>query len=152
MKKLVILLIVLSFFLASVAASFAQTSTLTATVRVNPLKVEFIAPPTSLIVGRWTDIDATVSNSGTQEVTKTIVTLNASPGIKIRGKRKKVGNLFAGQTENLSWRIKANRQGEFVIQVEATGKLAGEDISVSDSTIISATGSLGAFLLRLIFG
>ena len=147
-----ILPMALVYLLVGVGSAFAQSATLTATVRVNPLKVKIIGP-SSVSVGQWFDIKAEVSNLGTERISRAFATLSAHPEINIRGsERKNVGSLPSGGTKTIKWRVKADSSVNYVIIVEAKGNLAGEEIAASDTISISAFGSLGAFLFRLIFG
>ena len=152
MKKLVILPIALVFLLVLARSSFAQTATLTATVHINPLKVEISPIGVIPIKKNWFEIPVVVSNLGSETITKTVVIVHSSPKFTIKGKKKKIGNLEPGMSKTIVWQAKANRPGNFIIQVEVTGELEGEEISASDTLTISTTGSLGAFFFRLIFG
>lgn len=147
----IIAISLLLFGVAGFKSVFAQTSVISATVRPNPLEVS-VSAPSSVVVGQWFNISADVSNLSDDLITQTIVILNSPPEIKIKAARKKINNLAAHQTTTVSWQAKANAAGDFIITAEASGKLLGEPISSSDSTSIAATGSLGAFLLRRIFG
>lgn len=129
----------------------AQSATLTATVRVNPLEIEVVAPDT-VVVGEWFDIDVVVSNLGATTVKKTSVVVNKPSGLKVRANKKRIGDLAPGATEIVTWRAKVNSPGGFVAVVEVSGKLDGEEISAFDSITISAIGSLAARFFRLIFG
>ncbi|MBI2621162.1 MAG: hypothetical protein HYW63_00760 [Candidatus Levybacteria bacterium] len=129
----------------------AQGGTVSATVRPNPLTVS-VSAPDPVTVGQWFYIKAEVTNLGNQAITNTVVTINTPAGIIVRGQKKiKIGDLTGSQTQTVTWLAKANSSGTFIIQVEATGDLAGEQISSSDSLSISAVSSLAAFLFRLIF-
>lgn len=151
MKKLIILLIVLLSFFAVARSAFAQTATLTATVRVNPLKIK-VSASSGVPVGQWFDIKAEVSNHGRRTVNKMFVLINKPSGLKIKGKKQRIGNLAPGETKIVIWRARINSSGIFLVTAEVSGKLDKEEITVSDTTTISTTGSLGAFLLRLILG
>ena len=140
----------LVYLFVAAGSAFAQSATLTATVRVNPLKVKVITLK-PVTVGEWFEIPVAVSNLDSETITKTVATIHGSPKLAIKGKRERIGNLDSGK-ETIIWLAKANRPGNFVIQVEVTGELSGEEISASDTTIIPAIGSLGAFFFRLIFG
>lgn len=130
----------------------AQSGVVTATVRPNPLEVTVSAPST-VTVGQWFDISADIANLGDQTITGTTATIHSPQEVAIKGgQKKKVGDLSGGLTKTVTWRAKATSTGSFVIQVEATGSLAGEQISSSDTTIISSVVSLGHRLLQLIFG
>lgn len=152
MKTLgVIIASLVLFVAASTGIVNAQSSVVTATVRPNPLKVSVSAPST-VVVGQWFDISADIANLGDQTITGTTATVNSPTEVTVKSPKKKVGNLTASQTKTVTWRAKATSTGSFVIQVEATGSLAGEQISSSDTTIISSAVSLGHRLLQLIFG
>lgn len=142
-----------SWFFSSQSQVFAQTASLVATVRVNPLEVEVNTPP-KVVVREWFTIRVSVSNRGSETIQKTTATLNTPTEIVVRGKDKKLGDLGLGETKTVSWQAKANSSGNFVILAEVTGNLAGEIISASDTTMISAdlsTNSLVTRLRRLIF-
>ena len=151
MKYLSLPIILLAVFLLTAVPSFAQSASLTATVRPNPLKVEITAP-SNVGVGEWFDISAKITNFGTEIVTKTTVTLNSPRELRVRNKKKRLGNLASGETISLKWQVKAKSEGNFIVLVEASGRLEGEKISASDSRIITADDSIFLSLLRLIFG
>jgi len=140
----------LLFVAADFGSAHAQGGVVTATVRPNPLKVS-VSAQSSVTVGQWFDISADVTNLGDLTITSTVATISSSTELTVKGPKKKIGNLAGGQTKTVTWRAKANNSGTFIIQVEATGNLADEQISSSDSLNISAVASLSHFLLRLIF-
>ena len=118
----------------------------------NPLKVS-VSAPGPVVVGQWFDINANITNLGDQTITGTTATINVPAELTVKGqKKKKIGDFAGSQTKTVTWSAKANSAGTFVIQVDATGNLAGEQISSSGSVNISAVSSLGHFLLRLIAG
>lgn len=147
----VIAISLLLFWLTGFKSVFAQTSVISATVRPSPLVVSVSAPGT-MVVGQWFEVTADIANLSGDPITQTTVILNTPHDITVKAPRKKIGDLNAHQTVAVSWQAKANTSGNFVIQAEASGKLLGERISSSDTTSITATGTLGAFLFRLIFG
>ena len=151
MKYLSLPIILLTVALITAGPSFAQSSTLTATVRPNPLKVKITAP-SNVGVGEWFDISAEVTNRGSEVITKTTTTLNSPRELRVRNKKRRIGNLAAGETISLKWQAKAKNEGNFIVLAEASGRLAGEKISTSDSKIITADDSLILSLLRVIFG
>ena len=121
-------------------------------MRVNPLKVEVIAPGV-VTAGEWFDIKAEVSNLGTERISRAFATLNTAPGINVRGNvKRRLGSLPPGKTKTIKWRVKVDSPENYIVTVEAKGNLAGEEIVASDTDMISATGSLGGFLFKLIFG
>ncbi len=152
MKKLFFTLpLVFVFFFSITSRSLAQEGTVSATVRPNPLEV-IITSSSTAPVGEWFEVTAAVSNQGDIAVSKASATINLHSGIRVRGLKKRLGDLAPGEKKAVTWLVRANKPGGYVIQVEASGKLGGEEIFASDTAIISATGSLGAFFFRLIFG
>lgn len=150
-KLLLLPILVLAAIFMVAGPAFAQSATLVATVRPNPLQVK-ISIPSGVSVGQWFDISATIHNQGQETIKKTVAIIYTPIEMSVRGQKKQVGNLSGGQTKTLIWRVKANSSGEFIVTVEASGELAGEQITASDSTIVTVFGSLGAFLTRFIFG
>lgn len=140
MKKLVILPIALVFLLVLARSSFAQTATLTATVRSNPLKVKISPIGVIPTEKRWFEIPVVVSNLGSETITETEVYLHSSPKLNVKQKKKKIGNLVKGK-ETIIWLAKATKPGNFIIQVEVVGKLAGEEISTTGSGVINIPSS-----------
>lgn len=152
MRKFLVLPVALTCLLLAVNSVWAQTASLTATVRPNPLIVEIIAP-SNVSVGQWFEIKADVSNLGTETISRTVATIYTPSEISVKGPKEKIGDLAGGGKKTVIWQAKANRPGSFIIQVEVTGELAGESISASDSPLISASSSALANLWRrLIFG
>lgn len=151
MIKLFFLPIALVFLLATGSTTHAQSASLNATVRPNPLEIEVIVPP-DVKVGQWFDIEANISNLGDVTVSNTSALISTPSELLVRGGRKQIGNLSPGTTEIVTFRARANSSGNHLILVEVAGKLSGEDISASDTKFISADGSLAEFLRRLFFG
>lgn len=131
----------------------AQSATLTATVKINPLDIQVFAP-TNVVVGEWFDIKADITNRGSQIVNKTFAKANVPSGLSVRGKKKKIGVLGARETKTIIWRAKATRTDtNLLIQIDVNGTLMDEEISASsDSKIILASQTIVFFLFRLIFG
>ena len=142
--------LVLVLFLSFNGHSFAQGGIVSATVRPNPLEVK-LTFPSAVPVGEWFEVTAEVSNKGDLGISKVSASLDVSSGISVRGKKKRLGNLAAGEKKVVKWMIKVRRPGNYVAQVEAKGILLGEDILALDSSNTTALGSLGGFFFRLIF-
>ena len=148
--RVLLLLGVLLGFLVIPARADAQSGVVTVTVMPNPLKVT-VSAPQNVSVRQWFTVSADVSNLGKETITQTVATLNVPAKLKVQHQRRNLGNLAAHGTKTVTWQVKANASGSFIITAEASGKLLTETISSSDSTTISSVGLLGAFLLKLIF-
>ena len=150
MKFLSLPVLVSAVFLMIAAPSFAQSASLTATVRVNPLEVK-LAAPSKIPVRDWFEIEVLIFNKGSEAITKISAKMHTPSELAVKGKRKRIGTLGPGEITKVIWQAKANQAGDFVIQVDVEGFLDGEKISESDSTLISATSSIWPFWLRFLF-
>lgn len=153
MLKIFQVFFILFFSLWIAQPAFAQSGTVLATVRPNPLEV-VITAPAAVTVGQNFTISAQISNLGSLRINRAVATLNIPPEISVKGNKSKgLGNLTGGETTTVSWQANVTLAGNFVVQVEVSGFLEGELISASDSTLISASNlALAGFFRRLIFG
>lgn len=117
----------------------AQTASLVATVRLNPLEVEVFAP-SFVRVGEQFRVRATVSNLGGRKIKKTKAAISFSDsGLDIRGKsEQKLGVIPVTESKLASWRVTARETGNYVILVEASGieEETGNLVEASESTIV----------------
>ncbi len=149
MRKICLALFTLMLLLASAGSALAQTAGVNATVKVNPLEVEIVSP-NEVEFGQWFSLEVHVRNLGAEPVNNTTLEINGSQKISIRGrKRVNLGNLAANQKKLVTFQAKANTPGEYIIQVEVNGMLIGQEITASDTTVISSTGTLGMKFLFL---
>ncbi len=141
-KTLLVLPLVLglffSWFLAKQNLVLAQTASLVATVRTNPLEVKVTAlHPVS--VGERFKVEATVSNLGKSKIKKTRVEIFLNSGLGLKGKsERKLGVILAENSKTASWRVTAEKTGEYVISVEASGieEETGDLVKASDTTMV----------------
>ena len=133
------------------APALAQSGSVTATVRPNPLEVK-VSAPSSVGVNEWFDIKVTITNKGAA-VTKTFAKIHTSSDLKLktRGKKKRIGTLTTGKTK-ITWQAKANQGGNYVILVEVEGFLGTEKISADGSPVVEATDSILLSWFRTLFG
>ena len=150
MRLLALPIIALTALSLAVGPSFAQSGTVTATVRPNPLDVE-VAAPSQVTVREWSDIEVIIKNKGSTPITKTSAKIHSSSGFSVKGRSKKVGTLGPGETAKIMVLAKANHAGNYIIQVDVQGFLEGEKISSGDSALIVATGSILPSWLRFLF-
>lgn len=116
----------------------AQTASLVATVRLNPLEVKVFAP-SFVRVGEQFRVRATISNLGGTKIKKTKAEIFLDPGLSLKGSsRRKLGVISAAASRTASWRVTAKKGGSYVILVEASGieEETGDLVETSDSTIV----------------
>ena len=131
-------------------SALANSSLLTATVRPNPLSVTIDAPA-DVLINQQFNVSADILNRGADTIERSRVTLHAPRDVQVQRRQIRLGSLTAGETITVSWQPRARNIGDFVMLVEATGDLANENISATDSAIVSATDSFALTLLRQIF-
>lgn len=147
-KTILVLPLVLGLFFSWGSARqnqpWAQTASLVATVRINPLEVEVTAPsPVSL--GERFRVEAVVKNLGETRIKKTKVELFWDPGLSLRGNPvRKMGVILGKESKTASWRITAEETGSYVILVEASGieGEGGDLVEASDTTIVQVMKEL----------
>jgi len=149
-KLLALFIFVLGFALLVPGGAMAQSSSVDVTVRPNPLVVN-LDSPSAVVVRQWFDVTAEITNRGNIELTRATVNLLSPKGISVKGKKKNIKNLPAGETVIVTWSAKANSVGDFVVTAEAQGELLDEKIKASDTSMISALGSISQRLIRLFF-
>ena len=150
MKKRALLPVLFTALILVAGSALASSSLLTATVRPNPLSVTIDAPA-DVLINQQFNVSADILNRGADTIARSRVTLHAPRDVQIQRRQVRLGNLTAGETITVSWQPRARNIGDFVMLVEATGDLANENISATDSAIVSATDSFALTLLRQIF-
>ena len=156
MNKRALLPVLFTALILVAGSALASSSLLTATVRPNPLSITIDAPADVLINQRF-NISADILNRGADTIERSRVTLHAPRDVQtprdvqIQRRQVHLGNLTTGETITVSWQARARNVGDFVMLVEATGDLADENISATDSSVVSATDSFALTLLRQIF-
>lgn len=140
-KKIIKTLLVLPlvwglFFSLVLNPVFASpTGTIMATVSINPLSLKIFAP--SIVrQRRFFRVRARIGNLGQKEIEEVEVTISVPPGLEIKGEEEKeIEEIEGGKEKRVSWRIKANKPGFYVIQVDARGIMAEtEDLVTSSET------------------
>ena len=145
--------LIATFFAALVfvaGSALASSSVLTATVRPNPLSVTIDAPA-DVLINQQFNVSADILNRGADTIERSRVTLHAARDVQVQRRQVRIGSLTAGETITISWQPRIRNVGDFVLLAEATGDLANENISATDSAIVSATDSFALNLLRQIF-
>jgi len=149
-KLLILFVVVLGFALLTPGRVMAQSSSVNVTVRPNPLVVN-LNSPSAVTVKKWFTITAQITNRGDIELTRATVTLSAPKEMSVKGKKKNIKILPANETIDVTWIAKANSTGDFVVVAEIQGELLDETIKASDTSMLSALGSLSQRLIRLFF-
>ncbi len=116
---------------------WAQTASLVATVRINPLEVEVTAP-SPVILGERLKVEVIVKNLGETKIKKTRVEIFLDPGLSLkRNPVRKMGVIPEKGSKTASWRVTAEEMGSHVILVEASGiEEEGGDLVEASGTII----------------
>lgn len=116
------------------------SSIITAFVAINPLDVQVSVPP-EVEINKTFQVRAEVTNKGEDPIENLRGEIFLPPElILVSGNPiKGVGVLRGGQGKKISWGVKAEKEGSFIITVLASGNLRGELISAEDSATVNAT-------------
>lgn len=124
-----------SWFLTKSNPLLAQTASLVATVRINPLEIE-VDTPRLVSVGERFKVEAIVKNSGETKIKKTKVEIFLSPGLNLKGNSKrKLGIILAEDSKTTSWWVAPEKTGNYLIVVNASG------IEEETGGLVEASGS-----------
>ncbi len=150
MNKRWLLATLFSALVLAAGSALASSSLLTATVRPNPLFVTIDAPA-NVLIGQWFEVSADVLNRGGDAIERSRTTLHAPRDVQVKRKQKRIGDLTAGETTTITWQARARNSSTFILLVEATGNLSSEEISASDSAVVSATDSFALTVFKQLF-
>ena len=102
--------------------------TVTATVRINPLAVEFDVPYRPPRAGQRIRLDATVRNLGSDPVDELVATLRISEAaVEVAdGVERQLGTLAGGRQTRPGWQVCTESPGSYIVLVRVEGILSGQ--------------------------
>lgn len=122
-------------------ASFSGV--ITALVRINPLDVEAIAPFEAQL-NKVFKVDAILINKGEEQIKNAKGEIFLPLGLTLVKKNsvQGAGVIPAGKEKKVSWSVKGEQVGNYIIIVSASGELKGQEIFAEDSIRIEIKESL----------
>lgn len=123
-----------------------------ARVTINPLKVK-VSAPSRVKVGKIFKVEARLVNKGEEEIKDTEVEIFLPSGLTLIKKDliQRIGVIRGKKGKKVSWLVRGEEIGIYIITVSGRGELRGQTISVQDSTKVEIKESLKGFQAAMWF-
>jgi len=107
-------------------------------VTINPLEVEVSAPP-EVEVGKVFKVSALVLNKGEVRVEGVEGEIFLPAGLFLMGKNtvKGGGAISGGKEKKITWSVKGDTLGNYVIAVSVSGEVQGDLVSAEGTTLVT---------------
>ncbi|MCH7756843.1 hypothetical protein IIC45_02035 [Patescibacteria group bacterium] len=128
----------LVFFSGTIQTSHASfLDIIRAFVTINPLKVE-VSAPAEVELNKVFKVDAKVINKGEVKIENLIGEIFLPPGLSLSGKSeiKTIRVVPAGREKKISWQVKGESIGNYVIAVFISGTVSGDAVSADGSKLV----------------
>lgn len=142
-NTLVFLLSVLYFFGGTI---FGNSSVIQASfydfikafVTINPLDIE-VSIPTEVEIGKTFKVEVTIINKGDVKIEDTEGEIFLPVELSLLGKStvKNVGVVPGGRAKRITWQIKGNTVGQYIISVFVVGEVNGDPVNAEESKVLS---------------
>lgn len=132
---LAVLILTAIFFSGSAQASLWDT--IRAWVTINPLSVD-VSTPGEVEINKVFKITAEVINKGEEKVenAKREIFLPDELVLLRKDPVQKIGVISGKKEKKISWAVKGEEIGNYVISVKVSGELEGKEVSAEDSTMV----------------
>ena len=121
-------------------ASFADI--IRARVTINPLEVEVSAPEQGE-QGRFFKVTAVATNRGTERIENVKAEIFLPEALITRKDTvQKVGSLPGKRTKTVSWQVRGEAIGVYVISIKISGLLGQDLVEAEDSTVVEVVEEL----------
>ena len=138
-KKIPLFLLAVFILTAVFFSSFAQASfwdMIRAWVTINPLEVD-VSRPEEVEVDRIFILKAKVKNKGGEKIEGMEAEIFLPEELETKKDLKqKIGTLPPYKEKPISWSVKGEEAGNYVILVKASGELKEKPVSAEDSTMV----------------
>jgi hypothetical protein len=118
---------------------------ITAWVTINPLEVE-VSAPVEVEINKNFKVEATIFNKGEESIENSRAEIFLPPGLILIGKDsvQEIRVIPGKREKKISWQVRGETIGSYIITVSVSGELRGERISAEDSAAVEVK----EFLLR----
>lgn len=143
-KILLVLPLVVGLVFTGQSQVLAQSASLVATVRVNPLKVE-VTTTSPVSVGQRFKVQAIINNLGQTRIKQAKAEIFLPPGLSFKGNSEQnLGVILPNNSKTASWQIIAETPGDYFILVYASGieEETGGLVKAEGTTPVIVTNSL----------
>ena len=112
---------------------------ITATVTLSPLEV-LASAPSRVLVGKVFRVDAIIRNRGDLKIKKAVASIYLPINVEIVGGHPKedLGNIPAQKYTTVTWRLRALKEGNYVILISARGDYGGAIVTGEDVVLVTA--------------
>ena len=113
---------------------------ITALVTINPLEVD-VSAPAEVETNRVFKVEAQVINKGEAKIQNAKGEIFLPPELVLLQKDpvKKIGIISGKKEKKISWGVKGEEIGTYIISVSASGELRGDIVKVEGNTIVKVT-------------
>lgn len=117
-----------------------------ARVTINPLEVK-VSAPSRVKVGKIFKVEARLVNKGEEEIKDTEAEIFLPSGLTLIKKDliQRIGVIRGKKGKKVSWLVRGEKMGIYIITVSGRGELKGQTISAEDSTKVEIRESLKGF-------
>lgn len=141
-KKIIPLFVATLFFfgiISSLGVTVAHASVfdfIRAFVTINPLSVEVTAP-TEADINRVFKVEANIINKGEVKIENVTGEIHLSPGLSLLGNSiKNVGIVPAEKEKKISWQVKEEEVGKYIVTVSISGIVNGDVVTAEGSELV----------------
>lgn len=144
-KKILISLFVIFVFITLLFLGMKNTGeylasflgVITARVTINPLEVEVYAPGV-VEINKVFQVRAKVINKGEEKIENAKGEIHLPEGLVLLKKDsvKKIGIIPPKKEKKISWPVKGEKEGSYIIEVSVFGELRGDIVSAQGTTKI----------------
>ncbi len=145
-KKISLFLLAVFILTAVFFAGFAQASfwdMIRAWVTINPLEVE-VSCPSEVEINKVFKVEARLFNKGEEKIKNARGEIFLPSGLTLLKKDpvQKIGIISNKKEKKVSWSVKGEKEGNYIIIASAFGELRGDSISAQDSAKVQIKESL----------
>ena len=138
----------LAVFLAAAAGSHVAAASfldiIRAFVTINPLAVEVLAP-SEVELNRVFKVEARALNKGEVKIEKAAGEIFLPAGLSLLGENavKEIGVIPGKKEKKISWSVKGERVGNYIVSVSISGELNGSAVSAQGNTLVVVQEEFG---------
>lgn len=116
---------------------------ITAWVTINPLEVN-VSAPSEVEIDKVFKVEARVINKGEEKIENARGEIFLPPELVLiqKDSAKEIGVIPGKKEKKISWSVKGEAIGSYIVSVKVSGKLKGDLISVEDSIMVEVKESV----------
>lgn len=122
------------------ASSSTREVDVTATVTLSPLEV-IASAPSEVRVGKVFSVEAIIRNLGDLWIDQAVASIYLPNDIEIVVVKPKhdLGDIAAHKYTTVTWRLRAVKEGNYIILILASGRYGGVTVAGDDTVLVAVT-------------